>query len=490
MTIATLAYALVFGALVALAAAALDACLRLGSRATRGVWAAALGVTLAGTAVAPRRAAAPVLPAAATIATSAAVRHAPSFTDRVVQSLATARVAAVRAAERTLARLPVAHVESLDRWLTVGCIAISLTAFVLLIAVDSHFRRARRAWPVATVDGTTVRLAPRTGPAVMGLIDPEIVVPAWLMTRASVEQRLVLDHEREHLRARDPLLLSAAYVAAALMPWHPAVWWMLARLRLAVEVDCDARVLQRGAPAASYGELLIDLAGRGAGPAGVPVLGLTLTNLERRLIAMTQRRGPRANARRAALAAGALIAFAIACNAPVPTSPHQDDALSAPLEAATNRRLTPGDTVLYYIDDLLATKLLASRLQSDSLRVSDGAKYKLTLDPVGPEVRKRVEYWLTSVLAEQRAAVGHAGDARITADPAEALRETMQVDSALRATMSHAKRNMNFTGRVIVDGQPPTVLYLKQMSPGLLKTVDAMKRADSTGVLSVITTDH
>lgn len=205
---------------------------------------------------------------------------------------------------------------------------------------------------------------------------------------------------------------------------------------------------------------------------------------------MTQRRGPRANARRAALAAGALIAFAIACNAPVPTSPHQDDALSAPLEAATNRRLTPGDTVLYYIDDLLATKLLASRLQSDSLRVSDGAKYKLTLDPVGPEVRKRVEYWLTSVLAEQRAAVGHAGDARITADPAEALRETMQVDSALRATMSHAKRNMNFTGRVIVDGQPPTVLYLKQMSPGLLKTVDAMKRADSTGVLSVITTDH
>ncbi|HEV2179620.1 MAG TPA: hypothetical protein VGR59_04845, partial [Gemmatimonadaceae bacterium] len=184
MTIATLVYALVFGALVALAAAALDACLRLGERATRGVWAVALGVTLIGTALAPRRAARPVHPAVAAVAMPDAVRHAPSFTDRVVQSLAIVRVEAVRVAERALARLSVAHAESLDRWLTVGCIAISLTAFVLLIAVHAHFRRARHAWPVATVDGTTVRLAPRTGPAVIGLIDPEIVVPAWLMTRA------------------------------------------------------------------------------------------------------------------------------------------------------------------------------------------------------------------------------------------------------------------------------------------------------------------
>lgn len=491
MTIAALVYALVFGALVAAAAAALDACCRLGKRATRGVWVAALGVTVVGMALAPQRAVSPRLAAVAPVAMSAAAPHPPSFADRVVQSMEMVRVTALRIFERALARIPAARLQSADRWLTVGWAAVSLAALVLLIAVHAHFRRARRAWPVATVEGTNVRLAPRTGPAVIGVIAPEIVVPAWLLTRANVEQRLVLDHEREHLRARDPLVLSAAYVAAALMPWHPAVWWMLARLRLAVEVDCDARVLQRGAPAGSYGELLINLAGRGAGPAGVPVLGLTLTNLERRLIAMTQHRRPQSNARRALLAATAVVALAIACNAPVPTSPHQDFSRDVPLTAATNGLLTPGDTVVYRIDGLLSTELLASKLQADSVRVVGDGRYKVTLDPVDQKVRQRVEYWLTSVLAKERAAFvrpdGHAAGA---VDPSEALREKMQVDSAMRATMIQAKRKQSFTGRVVVDGQPSTMLYLKQLSPDLIKSIDVMKHADSTSVLSVITKDH
>ena len=56
-------------------------------------------------------------------------------------------------------------------------------------------------------------------------------------------------HEREHQRARDPLLLHAAAVGALVMPWNPAVWWMLSRLKLAVEMDCDARVFARDGPA-------------------------------------------------------------------------------------------------------------------------------------------------------------------------------------------------------------------------------------------------
>lgn len=206
---------------------------------------------------------------------------------------------------------------------------------------------------------------------------------------------------------------------------------------------------------------------------------------------MTQHRRPQSNARRALLAATAVVALAIACNAPVPTSPHQDFSRDVPLTAATNGLLTPGDTVVYRIDGLLSTELLASKLQADSVRVVGDGRYKVTLDPVDQKVRQRVEYWLTSVLAKERAAFvrpdGHAAGA---VDPSEALREKMQVDSAMRATMIQAKRKQSFTGRVVVDGQPSTMLYLKQLSPDLIKSIDVMKHADSTSVLSVITKDH
>ncbi|MGZ6640165.1 MAG: M56 family metallopeptidase, partial [Solirubrobacteraceae bacterium] len=77
---------------------------------------------------------------------------------------------------------------------------------------------------------------------------------------ATAVQRLVIAHEAEHVAARDTLVLGIACVVVAAMPWNPVVWYMLSRLRLAVELDCDARVLRAGAAPLSYGALLIDVA--------------------------------------------------------------------------------------------------------------------------------------------------------------------------------------------------------------------------------------
>jgi hypothetical protein len=41
------------------------------------------------------------------------------------------------------------------------------------------------------------------------------------------------------------------------MPWNLPLWWQLRRLRCAVEMDCDARVLRRGYDVSHYGETLI-----------------------------------------------------------------------------------------------------------------------------------------------------------------------------------------------------------------------------------------
>ena len=64
-------------------------------------------------------------------------------------------------------------------------------------------------------------------------------------------------HERSHLGAYDTQLLTIAVCLLACMPWNPMLWWQLRRLRLAIEIDCDARVLSLGYPVARYSETLI-----------------------------------------------------------------------------------------------------------------------------------------------------------------------------------------------------------------------------------------
>src|SRR5204863_333892 len=83
----------------------------------------------------------------------------------------------------------------------------------------AKFRSSRRRWPETTLHGVPVRLSPETGPVVLGVLRPDVVIPRWLLEHDEVEQQLVVAHEAEHVRARDPLLLGAASMAMLLAPW-------------------------------------------------------------------------------------------------------------------------------------------------------------------------------------------------------------------------------------------------------------------------------
>src|SRR5262249_15687809 len=109
----------------------------------------------------------------------------------------------------------------------------------VLLLVHARFVQAARRWPLEEIAGRQVRLSPATGPVVVGLARPEIIVPRWFVDRALAEQRVVLDHEAEHIEAGDALVLAGACAAVAMMPWNVALWYMLSRVRLAVELDCD-----------------------------------------------------------------------------------------------------------------------------------------------------------------------------------------------------------------------------------------------------------
>jgi hypothetical protein len=89
------------------------------------------------------------------------------------------------------------------------------------------------------------------------LLRPRIVIPTWLFRESAARQRFVLAHEQSHLDAGDPHVLTIALCLLVAMPWNVPMWWQFHRLRRAIEVDCDARVLSGGSAVTGYCETLI-----------------------------------------------------------------------------------------------------------------------------------------------------------------------------------------------------------------------------------------
>ena len=116
-------------------------------------------------------------------------------------------------------------------------------------------------------------------------------------------QELVVAHEQSHLEARDAHLVMIALGLLVFMPWNVPLWWQLRRLRLAIEIDCDARVLRRGYDVSRYGEVLIAVGERQS-----PTIGMAAamsepgSQLERRIRNMLRKRTRHSSVTAAALA--------------------------------------------------------------------------------------------------------------------------------------------------------------------------------------------
>jgi beta-lactamase regulating signal transducer with metallopeptidase domain len=175
-----------------------------------------------------------------------------------------------------------------DPYLRRGWLGLSLVCLLVLVRAAVALRRQRVRWPAAEVDGVRVLVAPNTGPAVVGVIAPSIVVPQWALALDDRARRLMLRHEIEHVRARDPALLFAAAIAVTLFPWNAVLWLVARRLGLAVEIDCDQRVLAATSAQHEYGLLLLTVgARRRAGMPFAASLAERRSFLERRIKAMT-----------------------------------------------------------------------------------------------------------------------------------------------------------------------------------------------------------
>ena len=268
-------YAMIVSLLIGVAALALERSAQVRRKPSRLLWGMGIVASLAMPFIAPRVAV--QRPEMASIA-------APATLDTIPVPRQTATIDRPRSAWSIAGTSQLPVYRGADTLLVAAWRAASIALALAIIAGAAHLSRRRRRWGRSHMAGAAVYLSEDTGPAVVGFFRPQIVVPRWLTDCPAGEQELVIAHERSHLDAHDAQLLIVAICLLVCMPWNPVLWWQLRRLRLAIEIDCDARVLSLGYAVAQYGETLIAVGERqSAGRAIVMARFGSKSFLERRI---------------------------------------------------------------------------------------------------------------------------------------------------------------------------------------------------------------
>ncbi len=190
-----------------------------------------------------------------------------------------------------------------ETWLVAVWLCSSIVLSIHLLLTWVALRRRLASAQVSVIGDTPIMLTADLGPAVTGFVRPRICMPSWIDALSENVRHVALDHEHEHLLAGDTKLHGLSLLVLVAMPWNVPLWWMHHRLRLAIEIDCDRRVLRRGYSSSDYGRALLEIACRGPSRE-LAAMGLyeSASLLERRIQVM------RASRRKAWKAAVALLA--------------------------------------------------------------------------------------------------------------------------------------------------------------------------------------
>jgi TonB-dependent SusC/RagA subfamily outer membrane receptor len=279
------------------------------------------------------------------------------------------------------------------------------------------------------------------------------------LLRSPVEQRLILNHEAAHVDAGDPILLGVACVLVALVPWNPALWIVLARLRLAIELDCDARVLRAGVSPRSYGTLLVDVAERASRMRfAATALADDASHLHQRILAMQSRRFNHPILRGASAALLGLAALLVACEAKMPTAADVEhmDAQSAERNAKA-LGLVHGDSVLWSVDGVATSEAAAKGISKDSIA-------KVEVDK--GDGRSRI-FIVTK--AHENLAGAKADSVRVNVSEASSAEHRARRLQEVQEATSH-------------EGAPILIIDGVRSDPAVLKTIDRT-RIDRVDVL-------
>ena len=363
-------YALAVGFLFSCAAYAMERAVLLLKAPVRWVWVASMVASLALPAVLSNVAPRPAFPAMA--------KEMPPPKPIVLRQITAAANSPQNWVNETVRET--ASWPDPDRLLRLGWLLASGAMVGVLGFGFVQLGFAKSRWRRGALLGNAVYIAEDSGPAVIGLLRPCIVLPHWLLARPVEELELVIAHEKSHLAAQDARLLLAILLLLACMPWNLPMWWQMRRLRRAIEIDCDARVLNSGHDLARYGEVLIAVGQRkSAGLYMAAAMSEPKSFLEYRIRHMMQKPG---KLLRLSIAAPVLLGLGLTSVAAQIRPPAADEAAPAAPGTVSINPATLDKYVGFYDADYNGNLVVAITRNGSQLMFQSGEYSVEPLDPV------------------------------------------------------------------------------------------------------------
>ena len=127
------------------------------------------------------------------------------------------------------------------------------------------------------------------GPVTFGFLRPVIMLPGNFSAMQPEQQRAVLQHELLHVERSDWLFTLLEELCRAVLWFHPAVWWLIARIRLVREQVVDQATIDLTHDRQSYVEALLSIAStpQSGAFAGAPLF-LSTRHLHTRMAQITK----------------------------------------------------------------------------------------------------------------------------------------------------------------------------------------------------------
>ncbi len=193
------------------------------------------------------------------------------------QAAASQAPSAANAALRSTPNLPLLWLATFQQWaLPVWSFGVLLFSIRLVWGCTQISRLRRRgAMPDEALRTLLAALARRLGikqpvriliavdgesPSVVGWLRPVVLMPSAALLGLTTEQlEAVLAHELAHVRRHDYLVNMLQILVETLLFYHPAVWWVSARIRHERELCCDDMAVRTCGDAVCYARALTRL---------------------------------------------------------------------------------------------------------------------------------------------------------------------------------------------------------------------------------------
>jgi uncharacterized protein (TIGR03435 family) len=132
-----------------------------------------------------------------------------------------------------------------------------------LLQAPSHWAAATECLAAALGIRTAIRVVDSMAvdtPTVIGWLKPVVVLPIAAFANLTPTQvEAILAHELAHIRRHDSLVNLGQTLAETLLFYHPAVWWISARIRTEREHCCDEIAACVCGDPVVYAEALVEL---------------------------------------------------------------------------------------------------------------------------------------------------------------------------------------------------------------------------------------